>query len=85
MLEDFNGEKYGEYLEKKDNENAWCRWCSTKIKFSTSGVTSLKNHAKSKKHKVVADGRKGRLANVLGIFKNKLGVLGIFFRNSKRF
>ena len=60
LLEDGNGDQMGEYLRKKDEENATCDWCSVSFKFSLNGISGIKQHANSKKHIDVADLKKNR-------------------------
>ena len=60
LIEDSNGDLFGEYMEKVSSEIAQCRWCCANIRFTKSGITSLKLHSGSKKHQKIANGRKGR-------------------------
>merc|ERR1712204_18967 len=53
-LSDENGMKYGEYLEQVDTKSARCNICDSTFTFFGSGITSLKHHSGSKKHKTGA-------------------------------
>ena len=50
-LLDLNGEKYGEYLEPSGKKNAKCKRCDRIFKFSKCGITALKRHSESRRHK----------------------------------
>ena len=55
LIEDESGDQVGEYLRKTDQENATCDWCKVTFKYCMSGVTAIKQHAKTGKHIDVAD------------------------------
>merc|ERR1712129_599925 len=50
-LLDLNGERYGEYLQPSGDKNAKCTRCDTVYNFSSSGITALKRHSQTMKHK----------------------------------
>jgi len=81
--EDALGDLYGEFLEKAEEETARCRWCKCNFNFSHSGITALKHHILTKKHKAVADQKKGRnrsqatlVSCTSGVNNNSITTLG---------
>ena len=58
---DSNGDQLSEWVVHESRETMYCRWCKKKgISFSNQGIQQVKQHAKSQKHRLVADVKKRR-------------------------